>query len=160
MTIICALTDSRVIGRDNAIPWRISSDFAHFKQTTMGGTLIMGRGTWDSMGRRPLKGRKTIVLSRSLGADDMPKGVRVCSSMKDAVKAAESDGGEVFFAGGKAVYEEALALADTMLLSFVKAEYEGDTYFPEWDAGSWELGREEDRGEWVLREFKRKSGSS
>jgi dihydrofolate reductase len=159
MTIISAMTGDRVIGRDNDMPWRIRDEFAHFKRSTMGGTLIVGRATWDSMGGRPLKGRKMIVLSRSLKAADVAEDVRVCRTMDEAVEEAEKDGGEVFFAGGVAVYEEGLKRARRMLLSIVKGIYEGDTYFPAWDPQAWDLVREEPHDEWTLQEYGRKSGS-
>ncbi len=105
--LVAAVADNGVIGVDGGIPWRIAEDFAHFKATTMGHTLVMGRATYDSIGR-PLPGRTTVVLTRdpSWSAD----GVLVAASFEAALDLADGLPGEVMVVGGAAVYAEALAV--------------------------------------------------
>jgi len=131
VTLIAAVARNGVIGADGGIPWHLPEDFAHFKATTLGHTLVMGRATYDSIGR-PLPGRTTIVLTRDPGwrAD----GVLTATSLDEALAMAE---GDVFVAGGAAVYEAALPYADEQLLSEVDLEPEGDTFYPDFDRGEW-----------------------
>ena len=153
MTIIAALTKDRVIGRDNAIPWHISGDLKLFKRVTMGHTLVMGRKTFESIGGRPLPGRKNIVVSRTLPETG---GIDVCRTFEGALDLAESFGGETFIAGGAALYRQALPLADVLMLSHIKRNYAGDIHFPEFDGGEWDVESEEDHPEFVFVIYKRK----
>jgi len=121
---IAAMSLNRVIGRDNTIPWRLPEDFQWFKRTTMGHTLVMGRKTFESIGRA-LPGRQTIVLSRS--AFQFP-GVRVVSSLEEL--AAAPPPGDLFICGGAQVYERALPWCGDLYLTLVKREVEGDVFFP------------------------------
>ncbi len=133
VTIVAAIAANGVIGRDGGLPWRLPSDLAHFKRLTMGHTLVMGRRTWESIGRA-LPGRRTFVVSRR--GVDAPGGVVVVDSLLEALAQARACGEEeVFFVGGAALYREGLALADRMVISWVDGEAVGDTTFPEvaWD---------------------------
>jgi dihydrofolate reductase len=134
ITLVAAVADNGVIGSDGAIPWRIPEDFAHFKRVTLGHTLVMGRATYDSIGR-PLPGRATIVLTRDVTWHS--EGVQVASSLEEALALAADLPGEVAVAGGAALYAAALPLADAQILSEVHLSPDGDTYYPAWDRSGW-----------------------
>ncbi|MDY7095722.1 MAG: dihydrofolate reductase [Acidobacteriota bacterium] len=138
--LIAAMAENRVIGRDNQLPWRLPADLKRFKAATMGHVLVMGRKTYESIGR-PLPGRRTVVLSRDDGY--RPEGVEVASSLPRALELAGEQ--EVFVAGGGEVYRRALELADDVLLTVVHGEVEGDAFFPPLDPAVWELAEEEHR---------------
>ena len=132
--LIAAMDKNRVIGNAGKLPWRLPADFAYFKATTLGHPVIMGRTTFESIGR-PLPGRKNIVLTRG---DFTHEGVVVAHSFDEARTLAEGDG-DVFVIGGSKVYEEALPHADRLYITFVEGDFAGDTFFPEVD---WSLWRE------------------
>ncbi|HVT45317.1 MAG TPA: dihydrofolate reductase [Thermoanaerobaculia bacterium] len=138
ISIIVAVSDNGVIGRDNALPWRLSADLKRFKRITMGHHLVMGRKTFESIGR-PLPGRTTIVVSRqpSLRAE----GAIVAPSL-DAAIAAAGDDEEIFIAGGAEIYRQAIEKAGRIYLTRVHAQIEGDATFPPLDAGWREIARE------------------
>jgi dihydrofolate reductase len=142
LTLIAAYADNRVIGDHGVIPWRISEDFAHFKVTTMGGTLVMGRATYDSIGR-PLPGRTTIVVTRS--PDWSADGVLVAHSLDEALALAAEQPGEVFVAGGAQLYEQALPLATHQVLTEVHGSPYGDAHYPDFDRDGWVETRREPR---------------
>jgi dihydrofolate reductase len=149
--LIAALTRARVIGKGNRMPWHISEEFKHFRRLTTGHTLIWGRKTFESAGRLPK--RHIIVVSRSLAGDT--EGVDVCRTLDEAIQKARSYGKDIFVAGGAEVYRQALPLADRLYLSYVKRDYDGDAYFPEFDPREWEVVREEDHPEFVFVEYRR-----
>jgi dihydrofolate reductase len=153
MTIIAAMTRDRVIGKDNAMPWHIPEEFKHFKKITTGHTLIMGRKTFESLGG-PLPRRNTIVVSRSFSEET--EGIDVCRTLSEAVEKAKSYGKKIFIAGGAAIYRQALPLADKLYLSYIKKDYDGDTYFPEFEESEWEVTEEEDHPEFVFVVYERK----
>jgi dihydrofolate reductase len=139
ISLIAALAENRVIGRENQLPWRISADLGHFKAVTMGKPIIMGRRTFESIGR-PLPGRTNIVITRdeSFQADD----ILVVHSIERALAAAEGHD-EVMVIGGANVYRQLLPRATRLYLTEVKATVEGDAWFPEFDNGEWqEIERE------------------
>lgn len=141
VALIAAVAQNGVIGAGNAIPWRLPSDFAHFKRTTMGKPLVMGRRTFESIGR-PLPGRTNIVVSRR--ADYHPEGVVVFDSLDAALafaRAVASGDGveEVMVGGGGEIYRAAMPVADRLYISHVDLEPEGDAYFPAIDMDGWEL---------------------
>ncbi|MDF8265321.1 dihydrofolate reductase [Luteipulveratus flavus] len=138
LTLVAAMGRNRVIGRDGDMPWHLSEDLKRFKALTIGGTMIMGRGTWDSIGRA-LPGRTTIVITRDL-AWSAP-GAVVAHSLPEALTAAPDT--ELFIAGGGEIYAQTIALADRLELTLVEQSPEGDTYFPEVDPQDWrETARE------------------
>ena len=140
ITLVAAVADNGVIGADGDIPWRIGDDFAHFKQLTLGHVLVMGRATYESIGR-PLPGRTTIVLTRdpSWGAE----GVVAAPDLAAALALAEGIDPEVFVAGGASVYAEALEVADAQVLTEVHRSPAGDTRYPDFDRSRWiEVRRE------------------
>ena len=146
VTLIAAVARNGVIGADGGIPWRVPGEQAFFKATTMGHTLVMGRATYDSIGR-PLPGRTTIVLTRD--PDWQADGVTTAASIEDALALAE---GDVYVAGGAAVYEAALPYADELVISEIDLEPDGDTFFPDTHPESWtEVSREAHDGFTVVR---------
>ena len=142
ITLIAAAGENGVIGRDGGMPWHLPADLAYFKRVTMGKPLLMGRRTYESIGR-PLPGRLNLVLSRN--PDYRPEGCRRVGSLEEAVRQAVSSGArELMVAGGGGVYAEALPIADRVLLTRIHATPSGDTYFPELDPDEWEeVSREE-----------------
>ena len=140
VSIIAAVADNGVIGLGGGLPWHLPADLKRFKQLTTGHHMVMGRRTWDSIGRRPLPGRPTIVVSRDPAF--VAEGARVARSVEEALElAAGAD--EVFIAGGHAIYREALPVADRVYLTRVHARFEGDTCFPAFDASGWRVVAEE-----------------
>ncbi len=140
------MAQNRVIGRNNSLPWHLSEDLKYFKRTTMGHSIIMGRKTWESIGRA-LTGRTSIVITRD--EDYQAEGAKVVHSLEQAIKIAESiafiDGAEeAFVIGGAGLYAAALPHAQRFHLTRVHADVEGDTYLSEFDEGEWqEIRREE-----------------
>ena len=156
MTIIAAMTNDGVIGSGNTMPWRIPEESGHFRKTTMGGTVVMGRKTFESMGSRLLFGRNNIVVSRTLAETE---GIDICDSLDAALEKAASYGKEIFIAGGAEIYRNALPFSDKLCLSYIKQAYEGDTHFPEFDPNEWDVVEETDHSEFVLKIFRRKQGN-
>lgn len=135
LTLIAAYSRTRALGADNRMLWHLPEDFAYFKRTTTGHTLLMGRKTYESIGRA-LPHRRTIVITRSTGwtAPD----AEVAHSVEEAVALAGAAPGEVVFsAGGGEIYAQTLPLADRLLITEVDSDVEGDAYFPEWDRSEW-----------------------
>ena len=139
LILIAAVADGGVIGRSNTLPWYLPADLRRFKRLTTGHTVIMGRKTYESMGR-PLPDRKNLVISGS--KDFRPAGVTVVPSMEDALKLAKDDG-DVFVIGGARVFEAALPVADRLELTRVQAAIPGDVFFPPFNPADWTLATEE-----------------
>lgn len=146
LALIWAMSQNRTIGRNNALPWYLPEDLKYFKRVTMGKPIIMGRKTWDSIGR-PLPGRTNIVITRD--KNFTLDSVRVVHSLDAAIKIAESvcliDGAEeVIVIGGAEIYRLALEKADRLYMTQVHADVDGDACFPEFDLAQWqELARED-----------------
>jgi dihydrofolate reductase len=131
LSIIAALSTNNVIGRANGIPWRQSNDLKRLKSMTMGHHMIMGRRTWDSLGK-PLPGRVMVVITRS--DDFAAEGTIVVKSLEEAIEFVEKSGDEEpFIAGGAEIFALSMHRADRMYLTRVHAEIEGDTFFPDFD---------------------------
>jgi dihydrofolate reductase len=124
---------NRLIGNNNQLPWHLPADFAHFKSVTMGKPVIMGRKTYESIGK-PLPGRTNIVLSRNPGT--RYEGVDCVSSFEQAL-ALVPDAEEVMVIGGSTIYEMLLPRANRLYLTYVEAEFDGDAWFPEIDNNQW-----------------------
>lgn len=144
ISLIAALARNGVIGIENRLPWRLPEDLAHFKALTLGHPVIMGRKTFESLGR-PLPGRTNVVITRNpnyapigcLVADSIPSALALCA-----------DAAEVFFIGGAELYAQALPLAERLYLTEVGIDAEGDACFPDFDRGVFsEISRESHRGE-------------
>lgn len=146
VAMIAAVGRNGVIGAGNAIPWRLPSDFAHFKRTTLGKPIVMGRKTFESIGK-PLPGRTNIIVTRTSGY--AAEGAVVVESLEAALgyaqAVAEVDGAsEVMICGGGEIYSEALPHADRLYVSHVEAAPEGDATFPEIDPEEWAVVEEPD----------------
>jgi len=135
ISIICAIGENKVIGNKNGLPWHLPADFKYFKENTLGKTIVMGLRTFESIGSKPLPGRKTIVLSNDPKYFP-PMECFVARSIDEVVALAKADG-EVMICGGASVYKQFLPLADRLYLTFVKASPEGDTFFPDFDMNEW-----------------------
>jgi dihydrofolate reductase len=139
ISIIVAMASNRIIGIDNTLPWRIPEDLKHFKALTMGHHLVMGRKTYDSIGR-PLPGRTTVVVTRDHSLKI--EGCIVAHSLDEAIAACAGDS-EFFVVGGAEIYAQALPLADTLYATEIQQEIAGDAHFPEFDKKAWqEVARE------------------
>ncbi|WP_300404027.1 dihydrofolate reductase [Nocardioides sp.] len=134
---IAAVARNGVIGADGSIPWHLPEDFAHFKRTTLGHTLLMGRATYDSIGR-PLPGRATIVLTRDPAWSPGDDRVLVARSVDEALTLANDLAGDLYVAGGAAVYEALDPFLDEQIISEVDLEPEGDTHHPGVDTDRWD----------------------
>jgi dihydrofolate reductase len=128
---------NRLIGKDNQLPWRLPADMQHFRQVTLGHSILMGRLTWESLGK-PLPERRNLVLSRQHLELDGAELVNSLEQAIDLVKQGES-GQELMVIGGAQVYAAALPMAQRLYLTQVEGEFQGDTWFPEWDEREWTL---------------------
>ncbi|MCC8378564.1 type 3 dihydrofolate reductase [Xenorhabdus sp. PB30.3] len=132
ISLIAAMAMDRVIGLDNAMPWTVPGDLAWFKRNTLGKPVVMGRVTYESIGR-PLPGRLNIIISRQPGSDDRATWV---SSLEEALAAA-GDVEEIMVIGGGKIYEQFIPLASRMYLTHIDAEVIGDTHFPDYEPDEW-----------------------
>ena len=138
LNLIVAVARDNVIGRDGKMPWHLPAELAYFKRITMGAPVIMGRKTFDSIGR-PLPGRRNIVITRN--ANWQHQGVETTSSLEAAITM--TAGADAFVIGGATLYNEALALADRIYLTEIHADLPGDTFFPQLSESVWrEVSRE------------------
>ena len=142
VSIIAAMDRNRLIGNNNQLPWHLPADLAHFKKVTMGKPIIMGRKTYESIGR-PLPGRTNIVLTRS--ADFHAEGVVIAESLEQALEHAAGND-EVMIIGGSSVYELALPEADRLYLTHIREAYQGDAWFPDFNPGQWRAVASEEHG--------------
>jgi dihydrofolate reductase len=130
--MIVAHANNRVIGKDNDMPWHLPADLAYFKKTTLGKPVVMGRKTYESIGR-PLPGRQNIVISRD--KNYQAKGVDVVTSVEQAIEKA-GDADEIMVIGGGAIYAHCLAAAQRLYITHIDADIDGDTQFPEYDVAT------------------------
>ena len=134
LSLIVAMAANGVIGRGGDLPWRLPADLARFRRITMGHVLLMGRRTYESIGR-PLPGRTSLVLTRQ--PSFRPPGVLVASNLDQAL-AQVADRDEVFVIGGADIYRQTLPRVERLYVTRVLADVDGDVYFPEFDFGQWE----------------------
>lgn len=138
ISLIAALTENRVIGKNNDLPWRLPDDMKYFMKTTTGHHVIMGRKNYDSLPAnfKPLPNRTNIIVTRQLNF--VAKGCTVVNSIKAGIEIAKSNKEEeLFIIGGAQIYEQALPMAHRLYLTEIKAEVNGDTYFPKIDRNQW-----------------------
>ena len=128
ISLVAAKSENGVIGNGNEIPWSAKGEQTLFKEITMGGVLVMGRKTYDSIGR-PLPGRETIVISRS--AKNSPDPIKICSTLSIALESAMQLKKPIFVVGGGQVYSQAISIADSIHLTQIHCHAEGDIFFPE-----------------------------
>ena len=152
LSLVVAMSENGVIGKDGGLPWHLSSDLKKFKEITSKKPIIMGSNTWDSLPRKPLPGRLNLVLSRDLKFE--AEGGVICSTLFEALDiarehAVDEDAEEICIIGGANVFTQVMAKADRLYLTVVHAEIEGDTHFPAIDLAQWVLSSQEDftRGE-------------
>jgi dihydrofolate reductase len=139
ISIISALAKNLTIGIHNTLPWRLSEDLKYFKALTLGHHILMGRKTYESIGK-PLPGRTTVIITR--GNCLAPEGVKIAHSLQEAIDVCGADP-EIFFVGGAELYAQALPLADRLYLTEIQAEVEGDAWFPDYDRTHWrEISRD------------------
>ena len=137
LSLIAAVARNRAIGKDNQLLWHLPEDMRHFRETTRGKTVIMGRRTWESLPERfrPLPGRLNIVVSRNPGYQ--AAGATRAGSLQEAIEKA-GVGDEAFIIGGAELYRQALPLAETLYLTEIAADFDGDTFFPEVAPEHWQ----------------------
>ena len=140
ISLIVAMTENDVIGRDGDMPWRMSGDLRRFKKITMGHHILMGRKTYESIGR-PLPGRTSVVISRTTSYDDPD--IRSARNLDQALQLAAGDT-EIFVTGGAQIFALALPLADRIYLTRIRCTLEGDTFFPRVDWSEWNCVEETD----------------
>lgn len=141
ITLIVAMTSNRVIGLNNKMPWHLPADLKRFRKITMGSPILMGRKTFESIGK-PLPGRTNIVISRN--PDYSQAGCLVFNDLKTAINAGCQMAGEVFVIGGADLYEATLPMAHTLYLTEIKKDFKGDTFFPEINPDDWAEQERED----------------
>lgn len=133
LNLIVAMARNRVIGIDNKMPWHIPGELKYFKNLTMGHHIIMGRKTFESIGR-PLPGRTTIIVTHDPAYAQ--EGCLIAHSLEEAVKLSEGDD-QAFFVGGSSLYEQALPLVERLYITEINADYKGDAHFPEFNRAVW-----------------------
>jgi len=145
LSIIVAVATNGVIGRDNKLPWHLSTDLKRFKALTSGHTVIMGRKTFDEIGRKPLPNRTNIIVSRGVAPAILPADVIFVASIDEAIARIPQTDEEAFLIGGAEIIRQTLALAERMYVTQVHAEVAGDTFMPEFDdVNEWRLVDRED----------------
>ena len=142
LSLIVAMDENRLIGSDNQLPWHLPADLAFFKRTTMGKPVLMGRKTFQSIGK-PLPGRRNIVITRD--AAFAAEGCEIAGSI-DAALALCADHEEVMLIGGASLYEQTLERADTLYITRIRHAFEGDTWFPEFDESGWKIADLQEQG--------------
>jgi len=157
--IIAAIAQNGVIGKANGeMPWHVKEEFQHFKQTTLGSTVIMGRKTFETLGK-PLKGRENIIVTSTKNFKVAFDETLVTHSLKDAIEYCKSKKYEkAFIIGGGNIYKQAMPLAYEMILSFMKFEAEGEVTFPEIKPVTWKLVSTEDREQFEIRRYVKING--
>ncbi len=149
--LIVAMTKGRVIGKDNTMPWHLPEDLKLFKEKTSGHIIAMGRKTYESIGR-PLPNRENFVITRS---DIDIEGCRTFKSVNECIEAAKEYDKTLFFIGGGQIYAEVIDMVDELHLSFVKGEFDGDTYFPEIDFSKWEETETKEFDQFTYKKYKK-----
>ncbi|MDR4888608.1 dihydrofolate reductase [Fredinandcohnia sp. QZ13] len=136
ISLLLAMDKNQLIGKDNDLPWRLPADLAYFKRVTMGHPIIMGRKTYDSIGR-PLPGRENIIVTRDTSYK--AEGCKVIHSIDEIVKMSEETEQELFVIGGAEIFKEILPYSDRLYITEIDEEFEGDTYFPAFDKAEWQV---------------------
>jgi len=157
--IISAIAKNGVIGRSTGeMPWHVKEEFQHFKRTTIGLPVIMGRKTFETLGK-PLNGRENIIVTRNKKFKVNFDEIKIFHSIEDAISYCESeDYKKAFIIGGGEIYKQALLIADEMILSYMKFEAKGDVLFPHFDNTKWEQVSSEDREQFEIVKYARKNG--
>lgn len=159
--IIAAIAKNNVIGKSNGeMPWHVKEEFQHFKNTTVGHPVIMGRKTFETLGK-PLKGRENLIVTRNKDFKVESDETLVMFSLDEAIRYCKIKNYEkAFIIGGGNIYHQAMPLADEMILSFMKFEAEGDVTFPEIKNTEWRIQSSEDREKFEIRIYVKKNGKT
>lgn len=158
LNLIVAMTNNRVIGLDNTLPWRIPEEMKNFKELTTGNVVIMGRKTYESIPEkyRPLPNRDNVVISSQMSTNSSNyNGIVVASTLQEAVEKAKTFNKEMFIMGGAQLYKTALPLVDKMYISIVKEDYKGNVYFPEINISEWNVQKLKSSNDFDLWLYKR-----
>lgn len=153
IVIIGAMSETRVIGLGDGMPWSVPEEYQHFLDSVAGQCVIIGRRSFDIFGADFTS--DTFVVSRGSAI----AGVTVCNSMEAAIQLAKQQDSTIFIAGGRSIYELGILVADRMLLSTIKGHYDGDVTFPEYDQTHWRIDSEQDFDRYVLRDYRRMNAS-
>ncbi|AKQ44898.1 hypothetical protein TH63_03505 [Rufibacter radiotolerans] len=140
--IVVAISENRVIGKDNQLIWHLPEDLKHFKKLTMGHPMIMGRKTFEAIGK-PLPGRTTVIVTRQ-PEYQAPEGGLVATSLEEALQQSLALDEQVLVIGGGEIYQQALPLAEVVYLTLVHESFDGDVFFPELDTEVWEVTDQEE----------------
>ena len=151
MIIIAAMSTDRLIGSGDGMPWSVPEEYRQFLDFIEGQTVIMGRRSYEIFGP-DLNSAHNVVVSRSWEGEE---GVVACGSIEEAAQRAASFGKTVFAAGGATIYEQILPLADAMYISYIKGNFTGDTRFPEFDEGDWEVAARRDHEGYEFVRYRR-----
>lgn len=159
--IIAAIAKNGVIGKSSGeMPWHIKEEFQHFKKTTFGSTVIMGRKTFETLGK-PLKGRENIIVTRNEDLKFHFEEIKIFHTMEKSIDYCRTKNyDKIFVIGGGEIYRQAIQIADEMILSFMKFEAEGEVLFPEIKISVWQLVSTEDREHFEIRKYIRKNGKA
>jgi dihydrofolate reductase len=159
--IIAAIAKNGVIGKANGeMPWHVKEEFQHFKQTTLGSAVIMGRKTFETLGK-PLNGRDNIIVTRNKDFKVDFEETKICHSLEESINYCKSKKYEkAFIIGGGEIYKQAMLIADELILSFMKFEAEGEVKFPEIISETWQLLSTEDREKFEIKKYVRKDGQT
>ena len=155
--IIVAIAENGVIGKANGdLPWQVKEDFRHFKNTTLGYPIVMGRKSFESLGK-PLKGRENIVITHNKNLSYNFENIRIFYSLDSAIDYCKTLNKEkIFITGGGEIYKQAISFADEMIISHMKFEAEGEVKFPEFDINKWEIISKDEREKFVIVTYSRK----
>ncbi len=142
ISMISALAKNRAIGKRNALPWYLPADLKHFREKTMGKTMVVGLNTYKSFGEKPLPNRKNVVLTDDKDYKAV-EGVVLAHSIDEVLELTKNDG-EVMISGGAMVYKQFMPMAERLYLTFIDHDFDGDIFFPEFDMEEWkEVSRED-----------------
>jgi len=155
--LISAIATNNVIGKSNGeMPWHVPEEFKHFKQTTLGSPVLMGRKTFETLGK-PLKGRENIIITHNKNFRVQFDDVIIKSSLNEAIEYCRNKNEDkIFIIGGGEIYRQAISIVDEMILSYLKFEAEGDVYFPIFDINDWEIFSREDNEKFEVIHYKKK----
>ncbi len=153
ITIVAAISKNNVIGNNGMLPWDIPEEFNLFLSIIDGGTIIVGRKTWNSITSQDFTRKKYIVVSKSL---DKIENVSICKTFNEAITLAQSFNRDIHVCGGVDIYKEAFKVADTLIISYIKKSYDGDTYFPKFNKDDWKIEKTKEYDEFNFVIYKKK----
>ena len=142
LSIIVAITENNIIGKENGMPWHLPADLKYFREKTTDHFIIMGRKTFESFGSRPLPNRVSVVITSQ--KDYKAEGCLIANSLDEAINLAKNET-EVFVIGGKQIYDRAIPLANKMYITRIHSSIDGDTFFPQYDETQWKLISHQER---------------